>query len=180
MSSVDALRIFQGQRLPDYLPIDDDHPTYPSTPYALAKKTAEQMCVNFTERTGVSTLCLRPPGIWSDEIFRIIRKRWRENPLNDRRPFWEYGAFIALTDVAEAVRCAVHNPFRGHATLLIASDDAALAEQTSRQAAMTICPTVRWHGGEEFVNDPFHTLVDNRRARSILHWQPKVRFREIT
>jgi UDP-glucose 4-epimerase len=180
MSSVDALGLFLGQRVPDYLPIDDSHPTYPRTPYALAKRTAERMCATFTASTGVSTICMRPPGIWTEEIFKFIRKRWDEDPLNDRRPYWEYGAFIAIQDVAHAVWCAIHNPFHGHAVLHISSDDAALAEQTSAQAARTIHPTVPWRGGSEFEQDPFRTLLDNETAKRLLGWSPAVRFRQKT
>jgi len=178
MSSVDALGIFLGQRAPDYLPIDDSHPTYPSTPYALAKRTAERMCAIFTADTGISTICLRPPGIWTEEIFEFIRKRLDEDPMNDRRPYWEYGAFIAIGDVAHAVWCAIHNPFQGHAILHISSDDAALAEQTSAQAAKAIHPTVPWRGGSEFDAEPFRTLLDNEAAKMALGWSPNVRFRK--
>ncbi len=177
MSSVDALGIFLGQRAPDYLPICNDHPTYPQTPYALAKRTAERMCASFTATTGIATLCLRPPGIWTDATFAFIRRRWDEDPLNDRRPFWEYGAFIALSDVVEALRCAIHNPFSGHATLLISSDDAALAEQTSREAAQAIHPSVPWRGGPEFETHPHRTLLDNSLAKAVLDWSPQVSFR---
>ena len=127
MSSVDALGVFQGQRPPDYLPIDNEHPAYPRTPYALAKRTAERLCELFTSTTGIPTLCLRPPGIWTAATFEFIRRRWADDPLNDRRPFWEYGAFIALPDVAEAVHCACHCRLEGHATLLLCADEAALA-----------------------------------------------------
>jgi nucleoside-diphosphate-sugar epimerase len=178
MSSVDALGIFQGQRTPDYLPIDGNHATYPRTPYALAKRTAERMCAAFTENTGVSTICLRPPGIWTEEVFEFIRRRWDEDPMNDRRPYWEYGAFIAIGDVAHAVWCAIHNPFQGHAVLHISSDDAALAEQTSAKAAKAIHPTVPWRGGSEFEREPFRTLLDNEPAKRALGWAPRVRFRK--
>ena len=124
------------------------------------------MCRIFTDTTGIATICLRPPGIWSEETFDLIRKRWAKDPMNDRRPFWEYGAFIALSDVAEAVKCAVHHPsIEGHATLLISADEAALAEQTSYQAAREIHPTVPWRGGPEFDHQPFRTLVDNQQAK---------------
>ena len=56
--------------------------------------------------------------------------------MNDRRPYWEYGAFIAIEDVAQAIWCAIHNPFHGHAVLNISSDDAALSEQTSVEASV--------------------------------------------
>ncbi len=178
MSSVDALGIFLGQRAPDYLPIDGNHPTYPRTPYALAKRTAERMCEAFTANTGVSTICLRPPGVWTEEGFQFIRKRWNEHPMNDRRPYWEYGAFIAINDLANAVWCAIHNPFQGHAILHISSDDAALAEQTSAQAAKAIHPTVPWRGGSEFDAEPFRTLLGNEAAKKALDWSPNVRFRK--
>jgi UDP-glucose 4-epimerase len=178
MSSVDALGVFLGQRAPDYLPIDDDHPTYPRTPYALAKRTAERMCAGFTANTGVSTICLRPPGIWTRQVFESIRKRWGEDPMNDRRPYWEYGAFIAVEDVAQAIYCAIHNPFHGHSVLNISSDDAALSEQTSIEAALSIHPTVPWRGGPEFDRDPFRTLLDNETAKKVLGWTPRVRFRQ--
>ncbi len=179
MSSVDALGIFLGQRAPDYLPIDDGHPSYPRTPYALAKRTAERMCASFTENTGISTICLRPPGIWTAKIFESVRQRWAEDPMNDRRPYWEYGAFIAIEDVAQAIWCAIHNPFHGHAVLNISSDDAALSEQTSIQAARSIHPAVPWRGGAEYEQDPFRTLLDNETAKRVLGWTPRVRLRDV-
>ena len=41
VSSIDVLGVFKGHRAPDYLPLDDDHPSYPNTPYALSKHLAE-------------------------------------------------------------------------------------------------------------------------------------------
>ena len=178
MRCVDALGIFTGQRQPDYLPIDNSHPTYPQTPYALAKRMAELMCASFTDKTNVSTICLRPPGVWTEEIFEFIRKRWKEDPTNDRKPFWEYGAFIALSDVAEAVKCAVHTTFSGHIDLNICSDEVALASQTSYEAAKEIHPSVPWRGGAEYEKQPYRTLLDNKVAKDILNWQPRVTFRQ--
>ena len=177
MSSVDALGIFMGQRAPDYLPIDNNHPTYPNTPYSLAKRMAERMCEEFTKRNNISTICLRPPGVWTEEIFDFIRKRWKEDPLNDRKPFWEYGAFIALSDVAEAVRCALYTPFSGHIILNISSDEVALASQTSYEAAREIHPSVRWQGGKEYEINPYRTLLENSVAKSVLNWEPQIKFR---
>ena len=37
LSSVDALGVFKGERPPDYLPLDDAHRCYPSTPYGISK-----------------------------------------------------------------------------------------------------------------------------------------------
>ena len=61
-------------------------------------------------------------------------------------------------------------------TLLISADDCALAEQTSREAAQAIHPEVPWRGGREFDEEPHRTLVDNRAAKALLGWQPRIRF----
>ena len=97
--------------------------------------------------------------------------------MNDRRPYWEYGAFIAIGDVAEAVSCAIHNTFSGHAILHICSDECAMSEQTSLEAAQAIHPMAPWRGGPEFDSDPFRTLLDNEVAKRVLGWSPRVRFR---
>ena len=177
MSSVDALGIFLGQRPPDYLPIDDAHPTYSSSPFAIAKRTAERLCEAFSARTGIASLCLRPPGVWTEETFALVRARFAEDPLNDRRPFWEYGAFIALSDLSAAVCAALRCPLGGHMIVHVAADDAALARQTSREAARSIHPAVPFRGGANFETEPFRSLLDNTRGKVLLGWTPRVRFR---
>jgi UDP-glucose 4-epimerase len=80
MSSVDALGIFQGEGVPLYLPIDDEHPTFPRTTYAIGKRLAEEMCQFWSSRTGIPLLCLRPPGIWTASTYLKIQQRRVERP----------------------------------------------------------------------------------------------------
>ena len=68
LSSVDTLGVFKGERVPDYLPLDDTHPCYPTTPYAISKYLAEAMCHFFSASTDVSVVCLRPPGVWTKQM----------------------------------------------------------------------------------------------------------------
>ncbi len=177
VSSVDALGLFLGQRAPDYLPIDDAHPTYPRAPYALAKRTAELLCEQSTRASGITTICLRFPGIWTPEITDAMRQRWQADPMNDRRPFWEYGAYNHRDDAAAAVAHAVAGSFTGHGVFNVSADDCALAVQTSREAAASIHPDVPWRGGEEYDRDPFRALLDNANAKRALSWSPRFRLR---
>jgi nucleoside-diphosphate-sugar epimerase len=48
-SSAGALGVFKGEKPPDYLPLDDAHPCYPMTPYAISKKLSEEMCRYFNQ-----------------------------------------------------------------------------------------------------------------------------------
>jgi UDP-glucose 4-epimerase len=44
---------------PNYLPVDEKHPTCPCSPYASSKLEGERQCRNFEERYGLETVALR-------------------------------------------------------------------------------------------------------------------------
>jgi len=49
---------------PEYLPVDEKHPTNPISPYAESKLKAEQVCMRFQEDYGLKTTVLRPFNIY--------------------------------------------------------------------------------------------------------------------
>src|SRR6202451_1894843 len=49
-SSAQAFGIAEGERLPDYFPVDDAHPRRAMRPYGLSKRLSEGMCGGFTGR----------------------------------------------------------------------------------------------------------------------------------
>jgi nucleoside-diphosphate-sugar epimerase len=177
MSSVQALGIFVGDRAPDYLPIDDEHPTYPKTPYALSKRLSERLCQSFTQTTGIPTICLRPPGVFTEHTYERIRAARRANPAFEWTPYWEYGAFIDVRDVARAVACALRCPDPRYVTLLLCAEDISSATETGRNLALRLHPDVPWRGGVEYEADPFLALVDTHKARETLGWMPLYRWR---
>ena len=52
-----------GPALPDYLPIDEDHPRRPEDPYGLSKLMGEEICESFTRRLPIPRLCKRPAKV---------------------------------------------------------------------------------------------------------------------
>jgi nucleoside-diphosphate-sugar epimerase len=60
LSSVDVLGVFKGQKKPDFLPLDESHRCYPSTPYGTSKYLAENACNRVSTASGLSVVCLRP------------------------------------------------------------------------------------------------------------------------
>ena len=177
-SSLEALGIFRGERAPDYLPLDDEHPAYPQSPYAQSKFLAEQMCQDWTKRSGITSLCLRLPGVFSAETYDFIINARRENPEFEWHPFWQYGAFLDVRDAASAAICALNCEFSGHVTLNLCADDISSASQSSRDLARLICPDVEWRGVTEYETQPFKALVENRRAKDVLGWQPQHTWRK--
>jgi nucleoside-diphosphate-sugar epimerase len=104
MSSESVLGLaFSSTRMwPLSLPIDEKHPLRPQDPYGLSKLTCELLCSGFTRRTGMQTICLRPPWIWVPEqkeilFYRQLRAEYRQWSKN----LW---AYIHVLDVAAAVR----------------------------------------------------------------------------
>jgi UDP-glucose 4-epimerase len=176
-SSVDALGVFKGERKPDYLPLDDAHPCYPTTPYAISKKLGEEMCRFFTDSTGIPTICLRPPGVFDTDTYDFIISNRRANPDFEWKPFWEYGAFLDVRDAAEAAKCAVECPNPGHVNLLLCADDISSASRTSREMAQSIHPDVEWRGGQEYDHQPYKALIETQRAKEVLHWIPRYKWR---
>ena len=173
LSSVDALGVFKGERAPDYLPLDDAHPCYPATPYGISKLLAENMCRLFSESSGISVICLRPPGVWSDETYGWIQSRRAKRAEFEWEPFWEYGAFIDVRDLSRACICALTCKVEKFACLLVTSADISTSGRTSRELAEFVMPDVEWRGGAEFEAEPFRSLVAIENARSILGWTPR-------
>jgi len=175
-SSVNALGVFTGHRPPDYLPVDDAHPSYARTPYAQSKHLGEEMCRAFTRETGITTISLRPPAVLTPKDRDRRRERWRAHPANEWTPIWEYGAFLDVRDAATAAARALVCADPGNASVLLCADDIA-ATGPGREMAARVLPEVPWRGGAEYDEDPYRALVDTALARAVLEWRPRYRWR---
>ena len=175
-SSVNALGVFLGHRAPDYLPLDDAHPSYARSPYGLSKRLTEEMCRGFTTDTGIATICLRPPGVLAPEDYPRMRECLAGDEEAEPSRSWEYGAFLDVRDAAEAARCALVCPDPGHVTLLLCAEDIAAAAP-SAELVKRLLPGVEWRGGSEYEREPYRALVRIDRAKAVLGWRPRVRWR---
>lgn len=93
-SSAQVFGIAEGERLPDYFPVDDAHPRRAMRAYGLSKCLAEDLCAGFTARTGIPSVSLRPVWVWDPGQYGRIKAQWRGDPGSEWTPFWEYGAFV--------------------------------------------------------------------------------------
>jgi len=176
-SSVNAMGLFQGEDKPDFLPIDETHPCRPGRAYGTSKYLSEHTCRLFTQRTGIATVCFRPPAVWTEKDIQHIKEARAQKPEFEWTPFWEYGCFIHVEDLAHATLCALTCPDPGHIPLLVTADDITSAALTSRELVDKLLPEVEWRGGPEYDADPYRSLVDCQRAQDILGWSPRYRWR---
>jgi UDP-glucose 4-epimerase len=107
-SSAQVFGCAEGEGEPAYLPIDDAHPLRAARPYGLSKRLAEEMCAAWTHRTGIPTVVLRPVMILSDEgLARTDRSQA------------EFGAYVHVDDVADAICQAVKVEVTGHSRVTL-------------------------------------------------------------
>ena len=174
-SSAQVFGIAEGERLPDYFPVDDAHPRRAMRPYGLSKRLAEDMCEGFTARTGIPTVCLRPVAVWDQAQYGRLADRWRLRPQSQWEPYWEYGAFVDARDVADAVRQALSVPLSGHHRALLCADGIA-ATAPSIELAARLAPAVPVTDPDRFRADPWAALIDCSTATAAFGWRPAHRW----
>jgi nucleoside-diphosphate-sugar epimerase len=176
-SSVNAMGLFMGEDTPDFLPLDETHVCRPGRPYGTSKYLGEQTCRLFTRRTGIPTVCIRPPAVWTDKAIESIKEEREKDAEFEWTPYWEYGCYIHVEDLARATLCALTCPDPGHIPLLVVADDVSSAHLTSRELVQKLLPDIEWRGGDQYEADPYKGLVDNSRAKEVLGWAPEFHWR---
>jgi nucleoside-diphosphate-sugar epimerase len=174
-SSSQVLGVAEGERLPDYFPVDDAHPRRATRPYGLSKCLAEDLCAGFTARTGIPAVALRPAWVWEPGMYQRIEARWQADPASEWTPTWEYGQFVDVRDVAGAVQRALDVPLEGHHRVLLCAADIA-ATGPSLDMARRFAPSVPVHDTARFRREPRRALFDCSAAARVLGWQPHYRW----
>jgi UDP-glucose 4-epimerase len=170
-SSVQVLGIAEGERLPDYFPVDDAHPRRAMRPYGLSKRLSEDLCEAFTARTGITTIALRPVMVRDEASFAQVEAERRAEPRSEWEPFWDFGAFVDVRDVAEAVGRALTVPVAGHHRALLCAKEIA-ATAPSMELVSRLAPGVPVTDPDRYVADPRAALIDCSAAARVFGWQP--------
>jgi UDP-glucose 4-epimerase len=174
-SSAQVFGTAEGERVPDYLPIDDAHARRAGRPYGLSKVLSEDLCAGFTGRSGIATVCLRPVHVWQPDFYRRVERRWLTDPASEWTPHWEFGAFVDARDVATAVARGINAPAGGHVRALLCADDIA-ASAPGLEMADRLMPGVPVRDSGRYRAEPYRALVDTSVARNALGWQPRYRW----
>jgi nucleoside-diphosphate-sugar epimerase len=140
---------------PESLPIDEGHALRPQDPYGLSKVTCELICAGFSRRTGMQTICLRPPWVWVPEPKEIAFYR----QLREEYPKWykNLWAYIHVYDVAKAVRqCIESQNLPAHDSYFISAPetwvDVASRELAEQYFSETRTMTASFQGMSSFIS----------------------------
>ncbi len=111
--------VFQEHHfLPEYIPIDEEHPLKPQDPYGLSKLVNEETCKMYTRRYDMTTICLRPCFVWFPEDAESYTKLLN-NPERGAKGIWVY---TAVYDIARAFRLALEVEGLKHEAFFICAD----------------------------------------------------------
>jgi nucleoside-diphosphate-sugar epimerase len=171
-SSAQVFGTAEGERLPDYFPVDDAHPRRAARPYGLSKRVSEDLCEAFSVRTATVTVSLRPVAVWGPEEYARVAHQRAAVPESEWEPYWEYGAFVDVRDVAGAVQCALDAPVAGHHRALLCAQEISGSAPTL-ELVERLAPNVTVRGRERYAENPRRALFDSHVAETMLGWTPK-------
>jgi nucleoside-diphosphate-sugar epimerase len=106
--------------LPDYVPVDEEHPVRPQDPYATAKYFGELLMDSAVRRSDIRCISIRPCWVQHEGNYeRNLGPQVRD--ASELSPnFWSY---IDVYDLADAIVLAVESDLPGHEVFYIASPD---------------------------------------------------------
>jgi nucleoside-diphosphate-sugar epimerase len=106
--------------LPDYVPVDEEHPIRPQDPYALSKYFGELLMDAAVRRSDIRCTTIRPCWVQHEGNYeRNLGPQVRDASVLSPN-LWSY---IDLYDLADAIVLAVQSSLPGHEVFYIASPD---------------------------------------------------------
>ncbi len=106
--------------LPDYVPVDEEHPIKPQDPYATAKYFSELLMDGAITRSDIRCISIRPSWVQHEGNYeRNLGPQVRDASVLSPN-FWSY---IDVYDLADAIVLAAESDLPGHEVFYIASPD---------------------------------------------------------
>jgi nucleoside-diphosphate-sugar epimerase len=153
---------------PAYAPIDEKHPPYPESSYALSKLLGEELGRQLHRWTGTPHVALRFSNIMEPHDYERFPTFWDDARL--RR--WNLWGYVDARDVAQSCRLALEADV-GAEHFIVAARDTVM-NRPSRDLMAEVYPDVPYTptGGD------FDTLLSIEKARKLLGYEPRHSWRD--
>ncbi|WP_068800743.1 NAD-dependent epimerase/dehydratase family protein [Pseudonocardia sp. HH130630-07] len=157
--------------LPDYLPVDEDHPLRPREAYALSKALGEQMLDALVRRQDdavpVTAVSIRPSLVTTGEMYDGYVRRTRDaGPV----PSFNQWTFVDAEDLGDlAVRAATADT-PGHEVVYAAQPDNLLGEPLAELVARAFGDDAPPVGD---LDRPDAGALSIAKARRLFGWEPR-------
>lgn len=153
-----------GTRLPDYLPVDEDHPTIPEDSYAMSKVVNEATARSFQRRTGADIYGLRINNVVEPHEYAQDFPAYMADPNLRLRNFF---AYIDARDLGQMVDCCLKTDGLGYEVFNVSNDTHSVNETTADLVA-------RHYPGIPVADmAPDETFFSNAKAKALVGFAPQ-------
>jgi nucleoside-diphosphate-sugar epimerase len=167
-SSETVLGLPFDREQPAYAPIDEGHPPYPETSYALSKLVSETMAVQMNRWSGIPFVGLRISNIKEPEQYQDFPSYWPDPRLRK----WNLWGYVDARDVAQACRLGLEKDLNGAEIYIIAAADTVM-NRPSIDLMAEVFPNVTLL--KEI--GTYETLLSIDKARAQLGYEPRFSWR---
>jgi len=158
--------------LPDYVPVDEEHPVRPQDGYALSKAVGESICDALVARADVAAVSVRPSFVITAEMYAAVLPVFQATRAPRIPNQWSY---VDADDLADLVVLAATADTTGHEVVYAAQPDNLLGLPLAdllREAYGEAAPPLR----DLPRPDAGGIAID--RARSLFGWDPRRSWRD--
>ncbi|MDO8481490.1 MAG: NAD-dependent epimerase/dehydratase family protein [bacterium] len=164
------------------MPLSEDFPAQPKSPYGLQKYIGELSCRLWSEVYGLSTVSLRyfnvygpnfdPNGPYALVIGKFLSQKSAGQPLTITGDGTHTRDFTHVRDIVRANLLAMESSSVGHGEVI--NIGAGRNVSVNEIAKMISGPSIHIDPRLE----PAHTLADTTRAKELLGWKPTVKLED--
>lgn len=154
-----------GEMQPEYIPVDEEHPTVPHDSYAASKVANEVTAQSFQARSGIDIYGLRINNVIEPHEYRELFPAFFADPALRRRNLF---AYIDARDLARMVELMLQTDGLGYEIFNASNDDNSvhLPSAEIRKRFYAGVPLTREMGEHE-------TFYSNAKAKRLLGFQPE-------
>ena len=171
---------------PIRLPIDEEHPTHPNSPYGVSKLAAEQYCLAFTKVYGLNTTCLRYFSVYGprgrpDQVIYAFAEKLAQNKAPLIFGDGTYSRdFTFVSDVVNGTILSAEREASSGQAFNIGFGRRITMNDLLRKilVAMDLEGKIEPIYSENSKGDFPHTEAENTKARELLGWKPEVELDE--
>ena len=159
-----------GERKPDYLPIDEEHPVIPEDSYAMSKVANEVTARSFQRRSGFDIYGLRINNVIEPHEYKTLFPTFVADPKLRLRNIF---AYIDARDLGEMVACCLKTDGLGFQIFNVANDTHSVDLTTAELLA-------EYYDGVP-LRAPLaehETFYTNAKAKALLGFKPRHDWRD--
>lgn len=159
-----------GEVVPQYIPVDEEHPTIPHDSYAMSKVCNEVCGRCFHARSGADIYALRLNNVIEPHEYAELAGQWRSDASCRRRNIF---AYIDTRDLAHFIDCALAANGLGYQVFNVANADSSVGAASAELIA-------KYYSGvpQKRALREFETFYSIDKARKMLGYEPQSRWRD--